>query len=197
MKSITSSVITAHAAVIPFVKGALLSVTVVAFASGGALAAEIAKNGSTSYTSHYVFHPLGTLDIAGTGKATALEMIGTTENTKGEAAFDKMQARCFAVRVETGGKTWIDGGCGMTDRDGDTVFSSFDTRELDKAQPKMDCGTHFITGGTGKYKGITGTEPFACTAMPTPAGEPVGSFAIDIPHNTTWEMKAVTTGAGR
>jgi hypothetical protein len=53
----------------------------------------------------------------------------------------------------------------------------------------MDCGTHFITGGTGKYKGITGTEPFACVTVPTPVGEPVGSFAIDIPHNTTWEIK--------
>ena len=26
----------------------------------------------------------------------------------------------------------------------------------------MNCGTHIITGGTGKYKGITGSEPFAC-----------------------------------
>jgi hypothetical protein len=192
MKSKSSSVSTAHTAVMPLVKAALLSGTLVAFVSGGVLAAEIAKKGSTSYTSHYVFHPLGTLDIPGVGKSTALEMTGTTENTKGEAAFDKLKAKCFAVKVETGGKTWFDGGCGMTDSDGDTVFSSFDTRELDKAQPKMDCGTHFITGGTGKYKGITGTEPFACITVPTPAGEPVGSFAIDIPHNTTWETKATT-----
>jgi hypothetical protein len=69
----------------------------------------------------------------------------------------------------------------MSDSDGDVVFSSFDTRDLDKAQPKMDCGTHLITGGTGKYKGITGTEPFACVTVDTPAGEPAGSFAIDIP----------------
>jgi hypothetical protein len=77
----------------------------------------------------------------------------------------------------------------MTDSDGDVVFSSFDTRDLDKAQPKMDCGTQIITGGTGKYKGITGTELFACVTVPTPAGEPVGSYAIDIPHNTVWEIK--------
>ena len=29
----------------------------------------------------------------------------------------------------------------------------------------MDCGTHI----TGKYKGITGTEPFACVKVSTPA----------------------------
>jgi hypothetical protein len=36
------------------------------------------------------------------------------------------------------------------------IFSSFDTRDLDKSQPQMNCGTHIITGGTGKCKGITG-----------------------------------------
>ena len=72
----------------------------------------------------------------------------------------------------------------------DIVFSTFDTRDLDKSQPEMDCGTHIITGGTGKYAGITGREPFKCITKPTPAGEPSGSFAIDIPHNTTWEIKS-------
>jgi hypothetical protein len=158
-------------------------------APGTVLAEPLAKKGATSYTSHYVFHPLGTTETSGVGKVTALEMVGTTTNTKGEPAFDKMKARCHAIKVETGGKTYFDGACAMTDTDGDTVFSTFDTRELDKSQPKMDCGTHFITGGTGKYKGITGTEPFACINKETPGGEPPGSFAIDIPHNTTWEIK--------
>ena len=178
-------------------KTALLSGLLMAFAPGVVLGAELPKTGSTSYTSHYVFHPLGTVDLPGVGKGTALEMVGTTENTKGEPTFDKMKAKCFAVNVETGGKKWIDGACAMTDSDGDVVFSSFDTRDLDKAQPKMDCGTHIIMGGTGKYKGITGLEPFACVNVATPAGEPAGSFAIDIPHNTTWEIKAsAATGAG-
>jgi hypothetical protein len=48
---------------------------------------------------------------------------------------------------------------------------------------------HIITGGTSKYAGITGREPFKCITKATPAGEPAGSFAIDIPHNTTWEIK--------
>lgn len=71
------------------------------------------------------------------------------------------KAKCLAANVETGGKKWIDGACAMTDSDGDVVFSSFDTRDLDKAQPKIDCGTHLITGGTGKYKGITGMRGLA------------------------------------
>ena len=54
----------------------------------------------------------------------------------------------------------------------------------------MDCGTHIITGGTGKYKGITGSEPFACISMPALAG-PGGYTAMDIPqgsHSTIARM---------
>ena len=171
------------------VKAALVPGLLLAFAPGLVLGAEVAKKGSTSYTTHFVFHPKSSIDIPGVGKATALEAVGPTENTKGDAMLDKMKAKCAAVSVESGAKKWIDGACALTDNDGDVVFSTFDTRDLDKSQPKMDCGTHIVTGGTGKYKGITGSEPFACISKPTPAGEPEGSFAIDIPHNTTWEIK--------
>ncbi len=148
-----------------------------------------AKSGTEPYTTQFTFVPKSTVDIPGVGKAVALEATGPTTNTNGGRMFDKMQAKCAAVSIETAGKKWIDGGCALTDADGDVIFSTFDTRELDKAQPKMDCGTHTITGGTGKYKGITGTEPFACLAKPTPAGAPDGAFALDIPHITTWEIK--------
>jgi len=149
----------------------------------------IPRSGSTQYMTHFVFHPMSTVDIPGVGKAVALEAVGPTENMKGEAMLDKMKAKCAAVSVESGGKKWIDGACALTDADGDVVFSTFDTRDVDKTDPKMDCGTHLVTGGTGKYKGITGREPFGCISKPTPAGEPEGSFAIDIPHHTTWEIK--------
>ena len=170
-------------------KAALLSGFLIVLVPATVLGAEIAKEGSTSYTTHFVFHPKSSIDIPGTGKATALEAVGPTENTMGEGMLDKMKAKCAAVSIEAGDKKWIDGACTLTDSGGDVVFSTFDTRNLDKSQPKMDCGTHTIIGGTGKYKGITGKEPFACISKPTPAGEPEGSFAIDIPHNTTWEIK--------
>jgi len=51
--------------------------------------------------------------------------------------------------------------CVLAYADGDKIFSTFDTRDLDKSQPDLSCGTHIITGGTGKYAGITGSEPFA------------------------------------
>jgi len=77
----------------------------------------------------------------------------------------------------------------LTDSDGDEIFSTFDTRDVDKEMGKKGaCGTHIITGGTGKYAGITGQEPFSCGAMPAMA-DPGGYTSLDIPHVTTWEIK--------
>ena len=144
-------------------------------APGPVVAQGIEKKGTTPYVTHFIFRPLMSIDIPGLGKATTLEAVGTTQNMKGEKMLDKMSARCAALNVESGDKKYIDGACVLTDRDGDQIFSTFDTRDLDKSQPQMDCGTHIITGGSGKYKGITGKEPFACIAMPAVAG-PGGYF---------------------
>ena len=167
----------------------LASIMLAGFAPGTAGAQTTTeKKGTTPYVTHFIFRPLMSLDVPGLGTATPLEAVGTTQNMKGEKMLDKMSARCTALSVDSGDKKYIDGACVLADTDGDKIFSTFDTRDLDKSQPKMNCGTHIITGGTGKYTGITGSEPFACKAMPALAGAG-GYIAMDIPHNTTWEIK--------
>ncbi|OWK26587.1 hypothetical protein AJ87_05925 [Rhizobium yanglingense] len=61
---------------------------------------------------------------------------------KGEKMFDKMSAHCTALSVASGDKKYIDGACVLADNDGDKIFSTFDTRDVDKSQPDMGCGTH-------------------------------------------------------
>jgi hypothetical protein len=180
--------IAAPAAAMTLVKGALLAGAVLASATSAVLALGIPDKGTASYVTHFIFRPLESIDVPGLGAATLLEAVGTTENMKGEKTFDKMSARCTALSVDSGTKKYIDGACVLADSDGDMIFSTFDTRDLDKSQPEMDCGTHIITGGTGKYSGITGSEPFACITMPNLAGAG-GYTAMDIPHNTSWEIK--------
>ena len=97
---------------------------------------------------------------------------------------DKMSARCLAINVQSGDGKYIDGAWVLADADGDKIFSTFDTRDVDKSQPDMSCGTHVIAD----YQGITGTEPFACNPLPALAGEG-GYTSMDIPHNTAWEIK--------
>lgn len=171
-----------------FRNATLLCGMLVTLAPGVVRGGEIPKQGTTPYVTHFVFRPLMSIDIPSLGTATTLEAVGTTQNLKGEKMLDKMSAHCAALSVASGSKKYIDGACVLTDSDGDKIFSTFDTRDLDKSQPKMDCGTHIITGGTGKYAGITGREPFACMPMPPLAGAG-GETAMDIPHNTTWEIK--------
>jgi hypothetical protein len=188
MKPIDPSSIATPAAATALVKAALLSGVLMAFAPGIVLADPIEQQGTTPYVTHFIFRPLMSIDVPGLGTATPLEAVGTTQNMKGEKMLDKMSARCAALSVASGEKKYIDGACVLADGDGDKIFSTFDTRDLDKSQPKMDCGTHVITGGTGKYAGISGSEPFACIPMPPLAGSD-GYTAMDIPHNTTWQIK--------
>ncbi len=171
-----------------FIKTAIFSGVLMAFAPGIALGDPLPNKGVTPYVTHFIFRPLKTVELPGF-RVTAHEMVGTTENMKGEKMLDKMGARCVAVDVETGPKKYIDGACVLTDADGDKIYSTFDTRDVDEALgEKGACGTHIITGGTGKYNGITGKEPFSCEAMPALAGAG-GIFALDIPHLTSWEIK--------
>ena len=179
---------TTPAAKIRLVRTAILSAALMSFATEVALADPIEKKGTAPYVTHFIFRPVQSLEVPGLGTATLLEALGTTQNMKGEKMFDKMSARCTALSVDSGSKKYIDGACVLADADGDKIFSTFDTRDVDKSQPDMNCGTHIITGGTGKYTGITGSEPFACKGMPALAGTG-GYSAMDIPHNTTWEIK--------
>jgi hypothetical protein len=188
MKPMKSSAFAASTGVRAFAKTALVSGILLAFAPGIVLGQAIEKKGTTPYVTHFIFRPLTSIDVSGLGTSTLLEAVGTTQNMKGEKMLDKMSARCTALNVDSGEKKYIDGACVLADADGDKIFSTFDTRDVDKSQPDRSCGTHIITGGTGKYAGITGSEPFACIAMPALAGSG-GYTAMDIPHNTTWEIK--------
>jgi hypothetical protein len=130
----------------------LISAVLVGFVPGVAAAQTIEKKGTTPYVTHFIFRPLMSIDIPGLGTATNLEAVGTTQNMKGEKMLDKMSARCAALSVASGDKKYIDGACVLTDSDGDQIFSTFDTRDVDKSQPQMNCGTHIITGGLASTK---------------------------------------------
>ena len=155
--------------------------------SGVVMSADWPKQGTTSYVTHFLLHPVTTIDVGSPGKAVALEMVGTTANTNGGKLMDKMTAHCVAVQIISGPQNYIDGGCVLTDKDGDKIFSTFDTREIAGALPRFGCGTHTITGGSGKYSTMKGKEPFSCAILPTAAGE--GWSGMDIEHQLTYRFE--------
>ncbi|MFZ0175382.1 MAG: hypothetical protein WAL11_07440, partial [Pseudolabrys sp.] len=134
------NIFTAFTAAGTLVKTALFAGILMTVAPTVVLGQSSEKKGTTPYVTHFVFRPLTSIDIAELGKATTLEAVGTTQNMKGEKMLDKMSAQCVALNVASGDKKYIDGACVLADSDGDKIFSTFDTRDLDKSQPKMDCG---------------------------------------------------------
>ena len=104
-------------------------------AAAGAQTTE--KKGTTPYVTHFIFRPIMSIDIPGLGTATNLEAVGTTQNMKGEKMLDKMSAHCAALSVASGDKNYIDGAGVLADSDGDKIFSTFDTRDVDKSQPEI------------------------------------------------------------
>ena len=160
------------------------------FAPNVATAGDTPKKGSRTFTIHYVYRPVGYSEVPGVGKITVLEASGQLENIKGESPpfKDAIKNKCQMVSIEAGGKTWTDGACVAADGDGDLVLATFDSRNLDKSQPKMDCGSYVDTGGTGKFKGFSATGAYTCAMAEAPKGEPAGSFAMDISHVENWQM---------
>ena len=59
-------------------------------------------------------------------------------------------------------------------KDGDNVFTTFDDKN------------HYLIGGTGKYKVITGTVPYTVVGLHETVG---GRTAWIVSHKATWEIK--------
>jgi hypothetical protein len=166
----------------------LCATTAMMLWAGAAVSADWPRQGTINYVIHYVMQPINTIDVDKLGKAVALEMVGTTANMEGKSLMDKMIAHCVAIQIDSGKAQYMNGGCTMTDKDGDRIFTTFDTRELEGALPRFGCGTHTITNGSGKYKGITGKEPFNCIILPTSApGQ--GWSGMDIEHQMNYKFQ--------
>lgn len=86
--------------------------------------------------------------------------IGTSFNEKGAGALHLGPAECvFSFFVMKGAGSNV-GYCAFGDADGDRIFTEF-TGKLGLPNG-YDEGTNVISGGTGKYAGITGRGPWKC-----------------------------------
>lgn len=87
---------------------------------------------------------------------------GITFSNKGSGPLHLGPANCFDTFALVQGRGSNKGYCAFGDPDGDRIFTSF-TGEL--VPEGGGNGTNEITGGTGKYKGITGSGPWKCKPM--------------------------------
>jgi hypothetical protein len=146
---------------------------VVTFCAAPAISAEFPKTGEAEYDTYYVDHVVAKID-SGAGSATIVDNTGITRNLKGEGPFHHMSVRCLAHRSLVGETLHRNGSCVETDEDGDNVFTIYDDKN------------HYLMGGTGKYKGITGTVPYTVVKLHDTVG---GHGARIVNHKATWEIK--------
>ena len=85
-----------------------------------------------------------------------------------------MSVRCLYHRSVVGETFHFNGSCVETDKDGDNVFTTFDDKN------------HYLMGGTGKYKGITGTVAYTVVELHEMVG---GRGPYIVNHKATWEIK--------
>ena len=146
---------------------------VVTFCAAPAVSAEFPKTGEAEYDSYYVDNVLAKIDSeAGTGGI--VEETGITRNIKGEGPFHDMSVRCLYHWSLVGATRHSNGSCVHTDKDGDNVFATFDDN------------TTYLMGGTGKYKGITGTVRYTEAPLHDTVG---GRQAVIINHKAAWQIK--------
>ena len=170
-------------------KAAFFLGAVAAFAPVAAVSGEAPKKGNKTFDIQYVYRPVGYSEVPGVGKITVLESIGKAANLKGDSVpfKDGFTSKCQMVSIEAGGKTWTEGACVVNDGDGDLIFSTFDSRNLDTLQPKLNCGSYVSTGGTGKFKGFSAAGAYSCAMAEAPKDAPAGGFAMVVAHNENWQ----------
>jgi hypothetical protein len=85
-----------------------------------------------------------------------------------------MSVHCVEQWTFIDDDTNYNGSCVETDKDGDNVFTTFDEQN------------HYILGGTGKYKGITGKAPYTVIELHDTVGHRAGRI---VNHKASWEIK--------
>jgi hypothetical protein len=134
----------------------------------------VPPSGATTYVTHYTGRVINTEYLGNGGSESLVEMTGVSRNTAGQSAFDGMHAHCLMLSAIIGGKPSISGSCRETDRDNDMVFTSFDG------------GAYKLIGGTGKYKGISGSATYSI--LPEPSEQ--GRYGYVMKHDVTWTIPA-------
>lgn len=92
--------------------------------------------------------------------------VGVTFNDKGSGPLHLGPANCFYSFDLADGNGPVKGYCAFSDADSDRIFTDF----TGTIGPDGANGTNMISGGTGKYAGVTGSGPWKCKLM-GPNGE--------------------------
>jgi hypothetical protein len=132
-----------------------LSVAVVAALCCTAFAQDLPQSGSIAIHTGWKISPevFEAPDKRSVGHGS---VVGVNFNDKGAGPLHNGPAICVFTFLGAENGSQSKGYCAFGDADGDRIFTDWDG--------SAEEGTNRIAGGTGKYKGITGSGPWKCWA---------------------------------
>ena len=120
-----------------------------------ALAADLPRSGT--YSAHYAWTFSGQIQELGADRSVYVGVLpGVVFNDAGEGFLHKVRMDCTIHNDVDQGRANANGTCAATDADGDEAFLEWKCAGAMPACP----GDFQWTGGTGKYKGISGSNKF-------------------------------------
>ena len=125
--------------------------------TAGAGAQQLPKSGSISFHTGWK-DTVDVNEVSDKRFQGSERVAGTIFNDKGSGPLHLGPANCSGAFVVVEGNGTGKGYCAFGDPDGDRIFTEF----TGIISPNGAEGTNMISGGTGKYAGITGSGPWKC-----------------------------------
>ncbi len=147
--------------------GILLAVVCLSTLTGVAGAQDLPKSGSISWHTGWKFTG-EVMNVAEGHMEVHGKAIGTSFNDNGAGPLHLGAAECVAAIFLINGSGSNVGYCAFGDADGDRIFTQF-TGKVGLPNG-YDEGTNVISGGTGKYTGISGRGPWKCKGVGSNGG---------------------------
>lgn len=155
------------------VKTLIMALAFAAMAAQPGRAEEMQKSGKAEFDAYMTWR-LGSTISAGIDEGNIGEGTGFDRLVGGTAPFDLLTFHCVGYGQKIGEKSDFMGGCVKTDKDGDHIFYTYNSE-----------GWTF-SGGTGKFKGITGKG----TSKPTYYHDSGHlGWEVIVHHIGSWEIK--------
>ena len=127
------------------IRTAIFAASMLALTASGASAADFPKSGTTKATGYLTQTIVDELEGWQADWQPNLNVgMAIIRNETEGGPFDKSFMRCIGQDAMVAGKYWSNGTCTETDAAGDKIFITY------------GADSFTFTGGTGKYKGITG-----------------------------------------
>jgi len=146
--------------------------------SQGALAAEpLPASGTAKLAAYSVCRSLANIDMGPVGSNSSAECTGIVRTRDGAKPLDNLSIRCLEEAKARPEGYAFTGTCIQTDGDGDKLFMTYEGPES---------GPLAFIGGTGKYKGVTGSGTW--TVMDAP-GNTSSLFLFTLTYDAAWTTK--------